>query len=184
MDEKSTGIQKNRFYFTNKDIAMLAAFLVLLFITQFIWFAGPVAGTIFQGILWGIVLITAALVLGKKYTILTLGVIYTLIDFSSANMYGGTLAALNTLAGAIVLEAVLQITWPYASDLKLDLVGIFLFGLVSRTVYASILIYIYGMTLPLWVIMGLIIPHLITFPIGGYLGYKMGKNVKKVLGSV
>jgi hypothetical protein len=40
------------------------------------------------------------------------------------------------------------------------------------------------MVLPLWAIIGLILPHLITFPIGGYLGYKIGNKVKNVIESV
>jgi len=100
-------------------------------------------------------------------------------------MYGGTLTALNTLAGALVLEALLQMASPYASKLKLDLVGIFLFGLVSRTVYVSIIVFVYGMTIPLWLAVGYyILPHLITFPIGGYLGFKIGNKVKNVVEAV
>ncbi|OPY23608.1 MAG: hypothetical protein A4E27_01450 [Methanobacterium sp. PtaU1.Bin242] len=183
--EKTTEKEKSRFYFTNREIALIAAFFALMIMAGFIWFAGPLLGIALHGILWGIILITAAIVIGKKYTILTLGVIYTLIDFSSANMYGGTLTALNTLAGAIVLEAILQMASPYASKLKLDLIGIFLFGLVSRTVYVFVIVFVYGMTLPLWLAAGYyILPHLITFPIGGYLGFKMGNKVKNVIESV
>lgn len=185
MIEKTTEKQRNRFYFTNKEIVMIAAFFALMILSGLIWFAGPALGILLHGILWGIILITAAIVIGKKYTILTLGVIYTLIDFSSANMYGGTLSALNTVAGALVLEAVLQMTIPYASRLKLDLLGIFLFGLVSRTVYVLIIVFVYGLTLPIWLAVGYyILPHLITFPIGGYLGFKMGNKMKNVMESV
>ncbi len=173
------------FDFTKRDIVMMAAFLALLMMSGFVWFAGPLMGMTLHGILWGILLICAAIVIRKKYTILTLGIIYTLIDFFSANMYGGTLSALNTLAGAIVLETVLQMSTPYASKLKLDLIGIFLFALVSRTVYVFIIVFVYGMTLPLWMAIGsYILPHLITFPIGGYLGFKIGNKVKNVMESV
>jgi hypothetical protein len=185
MTENTIKKQKNRFYFTNKEIVMIAAFFALMILSGFIWFAGPVLGITLHGILWGIILITAAIVIRKKYTILTLGVIYTLIDFSSANMYGRTLTAINTLVGAIALEAVLQMASPYASKLKLDLVGIFLFGLVSRTVYVFIIVFVYGMTFPLGLAVGYyILPHRITFPIGGYLGFKMGNKVKNVMESV
>lgn len=173
-----------KFDFTKRDIVMMAAFLALMVLSGFLWLAGIVVGAIFHGILWGIILVTAAIVIGKKYTILILGLIYTIINVSLANMYGGALAGLNTFAGALVLELIIQMASPYASDLKLDLIGIFLFGLVSRTTYALIIIYIYGMVLPLWAIIGLILPHLITFPIGGYLGYKIGNKVKNVIESV
>lgn len=178
-------IKKTRFYFTNREIVMIAAFFALMIMSGFVWFAGPAVGIPLHGILWGIILIAAAIVIGKKYTILTIGVIYTLIDFSSANMYGGTLTALNTLAGAVVLEAILQMASPYASKLKLNLIGIFLFGLVSRAVYISIIVFVYGMTIPLWLAVGYyILPHLITFPIGGYLGFKIGNKVKNVVEAV
>lgn len=54
---------------------MIAVFFALLIMSGFVWFAGPALGISLHGILWGIILITAAIVIRKKYTILTLGVI-------------------------------------------------------------------------------------------------------------
>ncbi|BDZ68086.1 hypothetical protein [Methanobacterium ferruginis] len=173
-----------RFDFSKRDIVMMAAFLALMFLVGMIWLAGTVVGTLFHGILFGMVLIAAAVVIGKRYTILALGLVYTLIDFSSAHMYGGTLTALNTLAGAVVLELVLRSTPEYAMNLKLDVIGSTLYGFVSRVVYVAIMVLVYGLYLPLWTIAALIVPHIITFAIGGYLGYKLGGKAKNVLESV
>ncbi len=93
-----------KFDFNKRDIVMMAAFLALMVLSGFLWLAGIVVGAIFHGILWGIILVTAAIVIGKKYTILILGLIYTIINVSLANMYGGALAGLNTFAGALVLR--------------------------------------------------------------------------------
>ena len=71
---------RNKFYFNNKETALISTFLVMLLIGGCVWFAGPVIGIIFYGIVWGIILTIAAIVVNKKYTILVLGVVYTLID--------------------------------------------------------------------------------------------------------
>lgn len=173
---------KNKLYFTNKEIALISTFLVMLLIGECVWFAGPIIGSVFHGIVWGIILTIAAIIINKKYTILVLGIVYTLIDFTSASMYGGTLSALNTLAGVLILEYFLQITKDYGSNLKMDLLGIILFALVSRTVYVLIVTLIYGMNIPFYLAISyFILPHLFTFPIGSWLGYKMGNRIKNAI---
>jgi|GEM_PF-3454356 len=173
---------KNKFYFSNKEIALISTFLVMLLIGECVWFAGPIIGIVFHGIVWGIILTIAAIIINKKYTILALGVAYTLIDFTSASMYGGTLSALNTLVGVLILEYFLQITKDYGSNLKIDLVGIILFALVSRSVYVIIMTCVYGMNIPFYLaIFSFILPHLFTFPIGTLIGYKMSNRIKNVI---
>lgn len=173
---------RNKFYFNNKETALISTFLVMLLIGGCIWFAGPVIGIIFYGIVWGIILTIAAIVVNKKYTILVLGVVYTLIDFTSASMYGGTLSAINTLAGVLILEFFLQLSKDYASDLKINLIGMILFALVARTVYVLIVTLVYGMNIPFYLAISyFILPHLVTFPVGSWIGYKMGNRIKSAI---
>lgn len=173
---------KSNFYFSNKEIALISIFLVMLLIGGCVWFAGPIIGIVFHGIVWGIILTIAAIVVNKKYTILVLGVVYTLIDFISASMYGGTLSALNTLAGVLILEYFLQLSKDYASNFKIDLIGMILFALVTRTVYVFIVTFVYGMNIPFFLAISYFIaPHLVTFPIGCWLGYEMSNRIKNTI---
>ena len=182
-NQKKDFNKKSKLYFSNKEIALVSTFLVMLLIGGCVWFAGPIIGISLYGIIWGIILITAAIIIGKKYTILALGIVYTLIDFTSASMYGGTLSALNTIAGVLVLEFFLILSEDYGLNLKLDLLGLVLLALVSRTVYVIIITWVYGMALPFYfALVYYILPHLITFPIGGFIGYKMGKRIKNTVG--
>jgi hypothetical protein len=177
-------IQKTRFYFTNKEIVMIAAFFALMMFSEIIWVGGLLIGNIFYGIVEGIIVITAALVIGKKYTILTLGIVKTIVEFSLANMYGGTLVALSYLAAAIVLEIIFQVSGSYGNNLKIDVIGATVYGTVLRVTGVSITVFFYGMTLPLWLIIILVILPIIPFTIGGFLGYKLGERVKNVVESV
>lgn len=59
-------INKNKFYFSNKEIALLAAFFVLLLADNFIWTLGSMVGNVIYGLVEGIILIVAAIVIGKK----------------------------------------------------------------------------------------------------------------------
>ena len=69
---------KSKFYFNNKEIALLAAFFVLLLADNFIWALGPMVGNVVYGVVEGIILIVASIVIGKKYTMITLGFVRTL----------------------------------------------------------------------------------------------------------
>ncbi|BDZ70864.1 hypothetical protein [Methanobacterium petrolearium] len=173
-----------KFPFTTRDVTLMAAFLALLMVTEVVWVLGTVVGNFVYGILFGAVLIIAAIVVGKKYTILTLGIVKTIIELFFAPMYGGTLMALSYLAGAIVLEAILQLSEPYAASNKMNIIGATLYAFSNRLASMLILIFIYGMTLPGYIIVAYIVINMVTFAIGGFLGNKIGIKVKGTLESV
>ncbi|BDZ68085.1 hypothetical protein [Methanobacterium ferruginis] len=173
-----------KFPFTTRDVTLMAAFLALLMVTEVVWVFGTIVGNFIYGILFGAVLIIAAMVVGKKYTILTLGIVKTIIELFFAPMYGGTLVALGYLAGAVVLEAVLQLSGPYAASNKINIVGATLYAFSSKVVYLFILIFIYGMTLSGYIIVVYIVINMVTFAVGGFLGNKIGIKVKGTLESV
>ncbi|OPY23607.1 MAG: hypothetical protein A4E27_01449 [Methanobacterium sp. PtaU1.Bin242] len=173
-----------KFPFTTRDVTLMAAFFALMMVTEVVWVVGPVAGNFFYGILFGAVLITAAIVVGKKYTILTLGIVKTIVELFFAPMYGGTFMALSYLAGAIVLEAVLQLSGSYASNKKMNIVGSVLYAFSNRLASMLIVIFIYGMTLPAYLVVAYIVINMVTFAIGGFMGNKIGVKVKNTLESV
>ncbi|MEN4006704.1 MAG: hypothetical protein PQ975_12420 [Methanobacterium sp.] len=176
--------QKNRFYFTNQEIAKLAAFFALWMVFEVVWLAGPIVGNLVYGIFAGIVLISAARVVGKKYTILTLGIVKTIGELFFAHMYGGTLAALSFLAAAIVLEMILRLSSPYGDNLKINVLGAAISGFAGSLAFVFIIVWIYGMVLPQWIIIARILVPIIPYTIGGFLGYKIGNRVKNVVESV
>jgi len=108
MDDQTVDRPKNKFYFNNREIVMLAAFLALLLATNLIWITGYVVGNVIYGIVEGLLMITAAIVIGKKYTVLTLGVARTIAEILIAGAFVGSLTAFTFLINAIVLEAILQ----------------------------------------------------------------------------
>ena len=173
-----------KFPFTTKDVTLLAAFFALMMVTEVVWVVGPVAGNFFYGILFGAILIIPAIVVGKKYTILTLGIVKTIVELFFAPMYGGTLMALSYLAGAIILEAVLQLSGSYASNKKMNIVGSGLYAFSNRLASMLIVIFIYGMTLPAYLVVAYIVINMVTFAIGGFLGNKIGIKVKHTLESI
>lgn len=173
-----------KFPFSTRDVTLLAAFLALMMVAEVVWVLGTIAGNFFYGILFGAVLIIAAIVVGKKYTILTLGIVKTLIELFFAPMYGGTLVALSYLAGALVLEAVLQLSGPYAASKKMNIIGVTLYAFSNRLASMLIVIFIYGMNLPAYLIIAYLVINMVTFAIGGFLGNKIGEKVKNTLESV
>ena len=170
--------------FTTHDITMIAVFFALMQVVEIIWIPGPIIGHLAYGILFGIVLITAAIVIGKKYTILTLGILNTILNLFFAHMYGGTLAAFSYLTAAIALEGILQISKPYAGNQKINIIGATLYGFVSRVTFVIILVFVYGWVLPSWIIIGTIVSFTIEFGIGGYLGHRFGNKIKNVVESL
>lgn len=176
-------IQKNRFYFTNREITMLAVFIALLFVVDVVWVA-PFLAIFIYGIFYGMVLIIAARVMGKKGTILIIGIVTTVINLAFAHMYGGTLVAFAYLTGAISLEGVLRLSKPYGENRNMAVAGALAYGIVSRSTAIATMVFVYGMILPSWLTIGAIVLFAITFPIGGLLGYKIGKKVKNVVESV
>jgi len=181
---KMSEIQKNRFYFNNREIVMLAAFSALLLSTNLIWILGYVVGNVIYGIVEGILLITAAVVIGKKYTVLTLGIVRTIAEIFIAGAFVGSLTAFGFLASAAALEAVLQLYKPYAASLKINVAGMALYGLVARIVFITVSVFVYGMVLPNWLLAFMIIVPVVTFAIGGFLGHNIGNRAKNAVETI
>ncbi|BDZ70863.1 hypothetical protein [Methanobacterium petrolearium] len=165
--------------FTTYDITRIAVFIAMLLMVDMVWL-NPFVAVIIYGVVYGMILITAARVIGKKGTILIIGIINTIINLAFAQMYGGTLAAFAYLAGAMVLEGMLQLSRPYCENRNIAVIGTLAYGLVSRSFYVLIIIFVYNLVLPTWLTMGAIASFAVTFPIGGLLGYKLGKRLKNV----
>lgn len=78
-----------KFDFTKRDIVMMAAFLALMMVAEAIWILGSVFAPFGIGIYYGAVLIIAAIVISKRYTILTRGIAKTIIMLLIPDTYGG-----------------------------------------------------------------------------------------------
>ncbi|MHA1381153.1 MAG: hypothetical protein ACTSRG_22525 [Candidatus Helarchaeota archaeon] len=185
-DQISNNEKEVKKRFTTQDIAVIAAFIAILNIIEMIWVFGTYFWYIIYviyGILIGIFSITAALVVGKRYTILVIGIVNTILNLFFAHMYGGTLVAFTYLIDAAILEAFLFFSKPYGGNWKLDVFGRALGALVCKY-YTFIIWYINGLTYPMWfVTIGLTIWTL-SFAIGGYLGYRFGNKIKPVITSI
>ena len=173
-----------KFDFIKRDIVMMAAFLALMMAVEVVWVVGPVIGNMIYPVIFGAILITAARVIRKRYSILILLAVDTIITLSTAHLYGGTLAAVAYITGAIPLEGVLQLRDPYGENKNMDLLGILAYGLVSAVTYVAVMVLIYGMPLPIWAMIGLIIVLLVPYVFGGFIGFRMGGRVKNVMESM
>ncbi len=176
---KTVETPKARFYFTNREIAMIAVFIALLFVVDMVWIV-PYFAIFIYGIFYGMVLIIAARVIGKNNTIFLIGIVNTVINLAFAQMYGGTLVAFAYLAGAIGLEGVLRLSKPYGTNRNMAVIGALAYGLVSRATAIAIMVFLYNLTLPSWLTIGAIVLFAITFPIGGFIGFRIGGRVKKL----
>ncbi len=165
---------------------MLAVFIALLQLAGLIWLIRELIYVVLgvHAVLWGLLLTTAAHVVGKRYTILAIGIINTIIGVFIAPAFGGPLAALCYLTPAVVLETVLYFSAVYGADPKVDAVGCALYGFVERITLYGVLIFIYGYYLPDWLVWPAILICTGLFPVGSYLGYRLGKKVKVVVESV
>jgi hypothetical protein len=173
-----------KFDFIKRDIVMMAAFLALMMAVEVVWVVGPVIGNLIYPVIFGAILITAARVIRKRYSILILLAVDTIITLSTAHLYGGTLAAVAYITGAIPLEGVLQLREPYGENKNMDLLGILAYGLVSAVTYVAVMVLIYGMALPIWAMIGLIIVPLVPYVLGGFIGFRIGGRVKNVMESM
>lgn len=175
---------KSKFYFSNKEIALLAAFFVLLLADNFIWALGPMVGNVVYGVVEGIILIVASIVIGKKYTMITLGFVRTLAEFIIAGAFVGSLTAFSYIICAVFLEVILMTYNPYGESLKINVIGSAVYGIISRIVFLGVSMTFYGMVLPNSLLAFMVIVPTISFAIGGFIGTSFGKRVKKVLFSV
>lgn len=175
---------KKRLYFSNKEIALLASFFVLMLADNFVWTLGPMIGNVVYGLVDGLLLIIAAIVIGRRYTILTLGVVRTLAEFIIAGAFVGSLTAFSYVICAIALEAILLTSKPYAENLKVNVIGTGVYGLLSRITFLAISMKFYGMVLPGWLLAFMLIVPLISFAVGGLIGTRLGKRVKTILFSI
>ena len=173
-----------KFDFIKRDIVMMAGLLALMMSVEVVWVVGPVIGNMIYPVIFGAILITAARLNRKRYSILILLAVDTIITLSTAHLYGGTLAAVAYITGAIPLEGVLQLRDPYGENKNMDLLGILAYGLVSAVTYVAVMVLIYGMALPIWAMIGLIIVLLVPYVFGGFIGFRMGGRVKNVMESM
>lgn len=172
---------KNMFYFNNKEIALLGAFLILILACNFIWVLGYIGGNIFYGVVVGTIFTVAAIVIDKKYTILTLGIVATLIDLM---MGSGFFMVIPTLIGAICFEAILLTSKPYAGSMKFNVIGAATFGILSRISFLGINIAFFDMVLPDWMFAFMLFVPIFSFALGGLIGTSMGQRIKTSLVSL
>lgn len=177
-------LNRNKFYFSNKEITLLAAFFVLLLADNFIWTLGPMVGNVIYGVVEGVILIVAAIVVGKKYTMVTLGFVRTLAEFIIVGAFVGSLTAFSYIICAIILEVILLTSDSYGESLKTNIIGTAFYGIVSRIVFLGISMIFYGMVLPNSLLAFMVIVPTISFTIGGLIGTSFGKRVKTILFSI
>lgn len=139
---------------------------------------GYIGGNIFYGAVLGTILTVAAIVIDKKYTILTLGIVATLIDFM---MGSGFFMVIPTFISAIGFEAVLLTSEPYAGSMKINIIGAATFGILSRISFSGFNMVFFGMVLPDWMFAFMLFVPILSFALGGLIGTSMGKRIKTSL---
>ena len=174
--------------FTTRDIPLLAAFIAILNVIEFIW-AFRTSGYLIllvQGIyaiMTGIIIITAAIVINKKFTLLIIGAINTLINIPFAYLWGGPLAALSYLVWYGILELFIYFSEPYGENRFLNIIAMGVAVLIER-LYMVLIMFITGLYFPIELIVIGIILMIIFSMVGAYIGYNFGLKVRTTISTM
>ncbi|MGQ4876370.1 MAG: hypothetical protein ACP6IY_20090 [Promethearchaeia archaeon] len=127
-NEKNRSEDEKKARFTAHDIPLLAALIAILFVIEFVWVFRTSGYLIFlvQGVyvlMIGIIIVTAAIVINKKFTLLIMGAIHTLINLPFAHLYGEPLAALSYLIWYGILELFIYLSEPYGENHVLNIIA-------------------------------------------------------------
>lgn len=187
-NEKNKNEEEKTARFTTRDIPLLAAFIAILFVIEFIW-AFRTAGyliLVIQGIyalMTGILIVTAAIVINKKLTLLIIGAINTLINIPFAYLYGGPLAALSYLIWYGILELFIYFSDPYGENHVLNIIAMGVAVLIER-LYMVLIMFITGLYFPIELLIISIIVTVIFSMIGAHLGYNFGLKVRSTISTI
>lgn len=174
--------------FTTRDIPLIAAFIGILNVIEFIWAFRATGYLILlvQGIyaiMTGIMIITAAIVIGKKFTLLIIGAINTLINIPFAYLYGGPLAAFSYLIWYGIIEIFIYSSEPYGEKRKRNIIAMGV-AVLSERLYMVLIMFIAELYFPIELIVIGIILMVIISMIGAYLGYNFGIKVRTTISSI
>lgn len=174
--------------FTTRNIPLLAAFIAILNVVEFVW-AFRTSGylilivQVIYAIMTGILIITAAIVINKKLTLLVIGVINTIINIPFAYLYGGILAAFSYLIWYGILELFIYSSKPYGENRMLNVIAMGVAVLIER-LYMVLIMFITGLYFPIELIVIGIILMIIFSMIGAYVGYNFGLKVRSTISSL
>jgi len=187
-EDKISSITNNKEQkrFTIHDITRMAIFIALWFTSSFVWVLGGDNFIVewIYGILTTMILIIAALIIGKRFTIILMGTIYTAINLFFWLFVYGPLTAIMFITGTATLEFTLLFSKPYGASYKIDIGGGALYGFILQSTYYLILVFINGMYFPMWYLSISILNFILSGAAGGYLGYRLGNKIKPVVESI
>ena len=131
----------------------------------------------------GILIVTAAIVINKKLTLLIIGAINTLINIPFAYLYGGPLAALSYLIWYGILELFIYFSEPYGENHVLNIIAMGVAVLIER-LYMVLIMFTIGLYFPIELIIIGIILMVIFSMIGAHLGYNFGIKVRSTISTM
>ncbi|MHA1381154.1 MAG: hypothetical protein ACTSRG_22530 [Candidatus Helarchaeota archaeon] len=197
IEKNESNIQENNnktdTRFTTHDITRIAVLIAIMFVKDFIWMIGAFTIVYFRifvlewiaSLLDVMILIVAALIIGKRFTVSIMMIIYGVLTALFFVFMGGSfLLIIVYVFGGFSLEAVLFFSKPYGDNTRIDVVGGILYGFTLRSTWYIVLTFIIGQYFELWFIYVSIINFTIGAAIGGYLGYRFGKKIEHVTESI
>lgn len=180
--------QEKALRFTTRDIPVLAAFIAILNVVEFVWafrtsgyFILIVLGI--YAIMTGMLIITAAIVINKRLTLLIIGTINTLINLPFAYLYGGPLAAFSYFIWYGILEFFLYFSEPYGENHRVNVIAMGIAMGIER-LYMFFIMFITGLYFPIeLIIIGIIITVIFSM-VGAHIGYDFGFKIRSTISSM
>ena len=175
---------KKEFTPTVRQTAQMALFFAALLVVGFS--ISPFAGAVW---LWFAVdwyysgatlalYILCARVTGYRFAVLILGICNGLLSIAFM-AYGGPIMVLYSFLPPLLLQVVFLLSHTNGEDLKFDLAGSALYGIVAGCTFFFLLVGVVEMEFPSWLIWPRILSITVTSAFGGFLGWRIGKRLAR-----
>jgi len=176
---------KISFRLSTKQIVQMALFLAALMCVEiscivavgatWLWFAFDW----YYGVAVVTVYILCARVTGLRFAVLLLGTCEALIGLAFCASFGGPIFVLYPFSEALVLQLVFWVSRTNGENLKFNMLGGALFGLVGGVFFFFIIgVCIMKQVFPLWFLGLRFLSITTTSAVGGYVAYRIGNKIK------
>jgi hypothetical protein len=181
-------MKKALFPLSTKQIVQIALFLAALLAVEFSTVVAAGATWLWFVFDWYycvaliVIYVLCARVTGLRFAVLILGLCEALISLVFSSAYGGPVFVLYPFSEALALQGVFLVTRTNGENLKANILGGALFGLVGGIFFFIILgMWIMKQVFPPWYVGFRILSIVVTSTVGGYVAYRVGNKLKGVV---
>lgn len=181
-------MKKALFPLSTKQIVQIAFFLAALLAVEFSCVIVAGATWLWFAFDWYyctaliVIYVLCARVTGLRFAVLILGLCEALLGLVFSAAYGGPLFALYPFSEALALQGVFLVTRTNGENLKANMLGGALFGLVGGIFFFIIIgMWIMKQVFPPWYVGLRFLSIVVTSTVGGYVAYRVGNRLRGVV---